>query len=120
LNALLYAVPLAQPVKEGVRVSWRALAASVTRLRVLFDGHEMETRHLLKKADAKTMREFNAQLEQAQEYGGRIKLLFQLAATYNQLKLTAYGYKDDLIPAHHRAFAVFGHLSSQLLVTRKN
>lgn len=120
LNGVLYAVTLPHTGPQGVRVSWAALAGAVMRLRVLFDGHDIETRHTLKKADNAILREFGALLEKTQRDATSTGLMFDLAALYDRLKLTAHGYKGGIIPPHHRALAVLNHLTTQASVTRKN
>jgi hypothetical protein len=117
MNAILFGVPLEDRAASGARVSWAALAVSATKLRVLFDGHNLDTRHGLKKGDTPTMREFGQQLEKMQRGES---VMFELAALYDRLKVSAKPYKDGIVPVHHKAFALLGHLSTQLRVTRKN
>jgi|ERR1041384_868867 hypothetical protein len=120
LNAILSGYALPEAAHSGARLSWQSLAGSVTRLRVLFDGRELDVRHTLKKADTKTLREFGALLDKIQAGANAVNLMFELVTVYNRLQLTTHGYKGGIVPAHHRAFAVLAHLTRQLQVTRKN
>jgi hypothetical protein len=118
LGAILEATPLDDGGNPAGARSWSALAISSLRLRVPFDGWQIDTRHSLKKADGKTLRDFGALLERLNQSGASV--MFELAAIYDRLKVSAGGYKGGIVPVHHRAFAALGHLSTQARVTKKN
>lgn len=116
-RAILHVYP-ADSGKRGARPSWKQQADftnSTIRLRCIFDGYEIETKHVLRKADVKTLRDFTSEWSKANGSPSE-----EVAAFYRKLKVEAHGYKDDIIPLHHMAAAVGAHLFKQARVLRKN
>lgn len=105
-QAILYALPM-QAKAVTSRPSWSAnFGRSTTLLACHFDGREVETSHSMKPADNKTLDEFRALWAK----GGTG---LQVAPLYEALEGKGTGYKDGIIPKHHRAAAVIGHCALQ-------
>lgn len=116
-RAILHVYPV-DSGKKGARPSWKSHAEftnSTIRLRAIFDGYEIETKHILRKADVKTLRDFTTEWTKAA--GGPSA---EVAAFYQKLKVEASGYKDGIVPLHHMAAVVAAHLFKQARVLRKN
>jgi hypothetical protein len=108
--------------KPAGQPSWKSLGGSLTRLRCLYEGREVETRHTLRKVDTRIINDYLTLTSKAAEEGSaKIALImFDLAALYDRVKIGARGYKGGVVPAHHKA-AVFGaHAQRQVRAIRKN
>lgn len=120
-TAILFTNTLDDKKTDG-KPSWKSLGGAVTRLYCLANGREVETRHTLKKADSKIANEFLGLLSKAAS-NGSLKydaLIFDMAALYDRLKIGARGYRDGVVPAHHKARVVIAHVNRQLTALRKN
>ena len=119
-NAILACYPVEVPVAQG-KPSWKMESLRATTiLRVLFDGFWIETRHTLRKGDAKALSEFNKIMlrENTAQSGGDARMN-ELARLYDQLHLAHEGYKGR-VPIHHKSAALIGHLNKQVRVLGKN
>lgn len=121
-GAVLVAQDVApRAAKKGKRPSWgTGLKNSTVRLKVVFDGREVETTHVLKKPDAKVFSDFTTTFRAA--YGqGRAgdAHMMKLAALYDRLHIGHGGYASH-VPLHHKARAVLAHISQQARSLRKN
>ena len=121
-NAILACYPVEPPTeKTDKRLSWKMQTrVAKTTLRAFFDGREIETTHVLRKADAKTLSEFATIMGRVftPKSGGDARM-GELAALYDRLHESHEGYAGR-VPLHHKSAALIGHLARQSMALRKN
>jgi hypothetical protein len=127
LAGLVLEAPL---VPAGKRLPWnRAKGSSTHTLRCIYNGTQMDTKHILRAGDADTASEFKSLMARGVLIQGT-KLgksetyipcrMGRLGEFYDRLKEKVEGYRDGKVPLHHKALIVIDHLGSQVKAATKN
>jgi hypothetical protein len=127
LAAQVMPLPIAKPGKR-LPLNRNKTAASVVRLKALFEGHELLLTHQMGQPNAEQIATFKSIQKERWLVQGthlnqgevRIPPKFQkLGAIYKQLAEGSTGYVGR-VPLHHQALVVLDHLSREVEAARKN
>lgn len=117
----LYAFVLPPITRREGRPIWgEQFRHSTIRMSCFFDGRKIETVHVLRKPDAKLLREYNAAWTRALDEYATDAAIIHAAPFYEKMRVESRHYKNGVVPLHHQGLAVVAHMRRQSEIARKN